>query len=45
MKLISNKLCRRRYKIQFRLRRWFFGAKRKDVNRGMRDEDTRRDKE
>jgi len=27
MKLINSKICRGRYKIQFRIKRWFFGKR------------------
>gem|GEM_PF-6898366 len=30
MRLIRNRICRRRFKIQFRLRRWVFGRKKKN---------------
>ena len=30
MKLIANILCRRRYKVQFKLKRWFLKKKEKD---------------
>jgi len=29
MRLIRNKICRRRFKIQFRVRKWLFGGKKK----------------
>lgn len=29
MKLIASILCRRRYKVQFKLKRWFFKKKEK----------------
>ena len=30
MRLIASKICRRRYKMQTRLRKWFFGRKKGD---------------
>lgn len=30
MRLIANKICRRRYKIQTRFRKWLFGRKKGD---------------